>query len=204
MSSYPSVSSDYQDALVGQSSSPVLLSSFPLPAGSSMVPGLGKALGGLATSGVPPPLGVESKKDAAATAHVNTQCGGKCFVEAGWRAGIDDGGSLARCPAGYARSQALGVGRRRESMSTWVPEQFQFNEAVSIHQGLTAKSCRLRLEQAALRNEAHEGAWQWRDQGGISSQGKQPQVLHVHGLAAGADLYREIFAGWVGVLGDDG
>lgn len=89
-------------------------------------------------------------------------------------------------------------------MLTWVPEQFQFDEAVSIHQGLTAKSCRLRLEQAALRNEAHEGAWRWRDQGGISSQGKQPQVLHVHGLAAGADLYREIFAGWVGMLGDDG
>lgn len=83
-----------------------------------------------------------------------------------------------------------------ESTTAWAPEQFQFDEAVSIHQGLTAKSCRLRLKQRYCVMEAHEGAWRWRDQGVISSGWKQPQVYNVHGLAAGADLCREIFAGW--------
>ena len=47
-----------------------------------------------------------------------------------------------------------------------------------IREGLTAKTQELKVETraAALRNEAHEGAWRWRDQGGIGSQGKQPQV----------------------------
>lgn len=64
--------------------------------------------------------------------------GGKCFVEAGWDLPLP----------GYARSQALGEESASGSLwSTWVPEQFQFDEAVSTHEGLTAKSCRLRLEQ---------------------------------------------------------
>lgn len=45
-----------------------------------------------------------------------------------------------------------------ESTTAWAPEQFQFDEAVSIHQGLTAKSCRLRLKQRVLRNGGARGS----------------------------------------------
>lgn len=85
-----------------------------------------------------------------------------CFIEAGYRAvevGSVMGASLHIALVDMPDLPGIGSGVvQLESTSAWAPEQFQFDEAVSIHQGLTAKSCRLRLKQRVLRNGGARGS----------------------------------------------
>jgi hypothetical protein len=158
MQSYPSVSPDYQDAVVGQSSPTCLLSSFPLLARSSRC-----RVGQLSVAHRP--VGVEytkKKKKKKKRCNCNSTCQHPMWGLVFWLGGL--GSAPARiCQISSTRGRRGSSGSQWSAdLTCWAPERFQFDEPVSIHRGLTAKSCRLRLERQHCVDEAHEGSWRWR------------------------------------------